>query len=198
MSRHRSFDRTVASRRHDAARALWIARFLVATAMNGWCLLGTGGCYLSHERPSPGSDAADRFTGRWAVFDADLRALSGGSVYELGPDGTLALLAVWALPAGGVTQRESGISCEFRDRWWADDDATLWLSSTCTDGSMRDVELRFPTDRATDGDGTSVDIVTVDGEAGWGPLEGVSVWTWASCDCATPETWFANACCDAG
>lgn len=176
--------------------------------------LGTGGCFLSHGRPSSdsgpagdpdgsprpgdgGSPFADRFVGRWAVFDAELRAVSAASVYEFAPEGTVALLEIWALPAGGVSRVETGRSCEFSDRWWATDDSSLWLTSACTDGVMRDVQLRFLTDRTTDGEGATVDVVTVGGETEWGPLAGVLRWTWARCDRADPDAWFTLPCLSA-
>ena len=131
-----------------------------------------GGCQreaLPLEQPA----MAERIVGDWLVNE--VRDAQLESTYSFRGDGGLVYVETIengaigpaAHTAGRVTRGATGPTCFFGERWSSVDASTIELASNCTDGTAREVMLRFASDAIANATGESVDVVSVAGQAGW-------------------------------
>ena len=75
--------------------------------------------------------------------------------------------------------RWSGIRCEFGGDWQSIGSDMLLIIGDCDDDRERLIALRFDSDPSSNTVGTSVDVDSVDGEAGWEHRD--FEWQWTRC-----------------
>jgi hypothetical protein len=78
-----------------------------------------------------------------------------------------------------VSAPYSTLSCDLGTWWDSSDDQMLELQGHCSDGQVRDILLRFPSDASMSSQGgIHVEVLSVGGQAGWNPFMG---WYWQKC-----------------
>jgi hypothetical protein len=139
------------------------------------------GCAEDTSGPSP--ETNPRFVGEWMI-DQPAHALYEASWYLFHDDGRLEHLRDCSfggpVPTGSVDDASVSIRCLFGDRWSAPDGDTLVVSGTCSDGNEREIVLGFPADATGNAGGVStIEVVSVGGETGWGHF--TFDWVWHKC-----------------
>jgi hypothetical protein len=118
------------------------------------------------------------------MIDQPLHATYEASWYRFHDSGELEHLTDCSfggpVPTGFVNRMDDAVRCHFASTWSAPGPEALVVDSVCTDGGAREIVLGFPGDTSANATGQSaVEVVSVDGEAGWGhaPWE----WVWHKC-----------------
>ncbi len=127
------------------------------------------------------------------------RPIIGATVLDLQDDGTMR--TVGKFRATSLTSKDPGwtpcdnscvdpvvsapdsssLVCLLGDHWSSGDDQVLLLEGDCSDGTTREIRLRFPEDSSSNSQmgGVQVEVASVEGQSGW--RAAFAGWSWSHC-----------------
>ncbi|MGE0871549.1 MAG: hypothetical protein AB7P03_23520 [Kofleriaceae bacterium] len=127
-----------------------------------------------------GVEHSSRFVGTWAVEETVAHAEYGAAIYELDADGGVVrtLVTPWYPYPRVSREGDPTLTCEPASTWHSVEHL-LVLQGACSDGNARDIAIEFVTDTMQNIEAGTVELKTVDGDAGWRE----PMWGWSFTRC---------------